>query len=188
MINAWADFDTERTHRYSLGRRWTALDPNATGFTAEQLFDASRYLVVIGLNPSIADADRLDPTVTRCVERARRLGYGGLVMLNLFSLVSTDPRGLRVARYPDDASRNWRVVREWCTSPLAGLVLAAWGADPFAKVKAATVAGTLSSFGVTLHALGVTKEGAPRHPLYMPYSATPAPWSPPALAREGHRP
>jgi hypothetical protein len=40
------------------------------------------------------------------------------------------------------------------------------------------VTALLQATGKTLHVLGMTRAGAPRHPLYLPYAAAPLPWSP----------
>ena len=64
-----ANFSRCRRYRYTLWRRW----------------DPERPLVmIIGLNPSTADACQDDPTIRRCIGFARVWGYGGLVVTNLF--------------------------------------------------------------------------------------------------------
>lgn len=68
-------------HRYLLARIW---DPSP----------AAALLVWIMLNPSTADHERDDPTVRRCAGFARRLGYGGIAVANLYSYRATDPREL----------------------------------------------------------------------------------------------
>jgi hypothetical protein len=45
----------------------------------------------IGLNPSTATEDVVDPTVHRCLLDARRWGCGGLFMMNINPLRSTNP-------------------------------------------------------------------------------------------------
>jgi hypothetical protein len=65
--------------RYRLGRRW------AEGPT----------VAFVLLNPSAADAYSDDPTVRRCVDFARRWGYGALAVVNLYAYVATDPEDLR---------------------------------------------------------------------------------------------
>jgi hypothetical protein len=154
------------TRRFALWRVW---DPRA------------ELLVVIGLNPSKATHEVLDPTVTRLVKRAQRGGHGGLVMLNLLSLRSTDPKGLR-GQDPIDLV-NANVLRSVMKSAHVGMVIAAWG-GPYSPAwlrhlvgAAATVAhGMALQAGRKLHALGVTKDNIPRHPLYLKSDAEPRPW------------
>ncbi len=62
--------------------------------------DAAPRLLVVMLNPSTADETLLDPTATRCVLRARALGFGAVWIVNLFALRATDPRALRGADDP----------------------------------------------------------------------------------------
>lgn len=104
-----AEFSDCRTWRYRLWRIWD---------------DTKPYANFIMLNPSTADANVLDPTVTRCVDFANRWGYGGLHVTNLFALVSTDPEGLYRATDPIGPG-NDRAIRE--TAQGAGAVVCAWG-------------------------------------------------------------
>lgn len=60
-----------KTYRYSLWREWDHQKPR---------------LGWIMLNPSIADAETDDPTIRRCVERARALDCGGIEVRNLWQL------------------------------------------------------------------------------------------------------
>lgn len=68
--------------RYSLTRQWGE-DPN-------------NLLLIIGLNPSTADADNDDATMRRLNSFANREGYDGLVMMNLFCYRATDRDDMRV--------------------------------------------------------------------------------------------
>jgi hypothetical protein len=61
--------------RYRLGRRW------AEGPT----------VALVLLNLSTADDEVDDPTIRRCIDFARRWGYGGLEVVNLYAHVATDP-------------------------------------------------------------------------------------------------
>ncbi len=45
--------------------------------------------------------------------------------------------------------------------------MAAWGAHPFAAARATTVTRMVTNAGASLECLGVTKDGHPRHPLYV---------------------
>lgn len=152
-----AHISADEKHRYWLERRWSE-DPEARAF------------IVVGLNPSTADARQDDPTIRRCVGFAHRLGYGRLVMLNLYSFRSTTPLGLY--RQPD-AARNGPEAEDTLCAFLGGAVgrgdtaVAAWGAQPKAEARAAEVFSLAEAFGVTLHCLSVTADGSPRHPLYL---------------------
>src|SRR5271157_168450 len=84
-IRSGATFSLCRTWRYKLWRRWSAAVPMVT---------------FIGLNPSTADEINDDPTVRRCLGFARRWGFGGMSMLNVFAYRSTNPRALRAATDP----------------------------------------------------------------------------------------
>lgn len=43
------------------------------------------------LNPSTADETKDDPTIRRCIDFARRLGYGGLYAVNLYAWRARGP-------------------------------------------------------------------------------------------------
>lgn len=149
-------------YRYELTRSW------GTG----------RHLGIIMLNPSTADADQDDPTIRRCIGFAKALGYSGLKVVNLFALRSTNPAALSV--HPDPVGpRNDEFIR---AAASGGVLIAAWGAHPFAARRTREVADLLMDAGVKLQALSVTKGGHPGHPLYLPGDSRPSPWGPPGTA------
>ena len=130
------------------------------------------------LNPSTADGVQDDPTIRRCVRFARDAGAGALVVCNLFALRATDPDALLVADDPIGPEADAVLERE---AARAGRAVMAFGRPhPRLVSRARAVAGRLADAGVRLEALGTTKEGWPRHPLYLPASARPAPWILPA--------
>lgn len=144
----FAAFDDTRTYRYRLGRIWN-LDVPAMTF--------------IGLNPSTADAMADDPTIRRCRNFALREGCGGLVMVNLFAYRSTDPGALRHVEDPvgpDNA--NYLLLM----AASAGPAVAAWGTGGSLHGRDRAVLRLLNGMK-KLHCLGTTKDGHPRHPLYL---------------------
>lgn len=154
---AAAAFSVDRRYRYALTRQWDADQP---------------WVTFVMLNPSTADAFRIDPTVTRCCNRARKLGAGGLLVLNLFAVRATDPRVMRT--HPDPVGRdNDRVIAD-CVRTLAPTVIVAWGADAMVRKTGRDdeVLHLLAGAGVIVQRIGPpTAAGHPRHPLYLPTDA-----------------
>ena len=137
-------------------------------YTRTRVWDAALAMITfVLLNPSTADAVQLDPTLRRCVGFAKREGYGGMVILNLYAFRTKDPRIMMAATDPVGPD-NDRVLAD-----VIGTVVAGWGtnADP-ARVNRAL------ELLPRLHALGVTKDGHPRHPLYVPADAPLIEWMP----------
>src|SRR5262249_50597363 len=141
-------------YRYALSRR---------------LGRAGRTATFILLNPSTADAVSDDPTIRRCLGFAKRWRCGRLIVLNLFALRATDPGELRRAADPvgrDNAAWLARVLRH----AGSGLVVCGWGVHGTLRRQDRTVLHSLAALRVEPLALGVTRDGHPRHPLYLPYS------------------
>lgn len=155
-----ARFSPCKRYRYRLWRRWA--DTAACCF--------------VMLNPSTADDIENDPTVERCVRRARSWGYGAVEVVNLFAWRSTDPRAL----YPSDECHvepigpdNDQAILE--AAMQSGLVICAWGEHGRLGMRGLHVTRMLRKRGVALHALKINKGGEPAHPLYLPYSLKPVP-------------
>jgi hypothetical protein len=142
-----AIFSPDRRHRYVLRRDVAPLDGKGT-------------VAFIGLNPSTADETQDDPTIRRCISFARRWGFAELVMLNLYAWRATDPSELLAPGTDPFGSENLGFLQD--ESLAADLVVVAWGTH-----------GALDGPGITnflpkpLHCLGRTKDGHPRHPLYV---------------------
>ncbi|WP_299371434.1 DUF1643 domain-containing protein [uncultured Tateyamaria sp.] len=151
--------DCER-YRYSLTRIW---DP-----------DGPRVNFVM-LNPSTATEVQNDPTVERCERRARTLGFGSFAVTNIFAWRDTDPKAMRAAPDPigpgNDAAIHDRAA--W-----ADQVIAAWGTHGAHLNRGHAVSTLLRDTGKPLFHLGLSKAGHPKHPLYLPYTQQPEPWTP----------
>ncbi len=147
-----AVFTDDRTHRLYLWRRWKREGP---------------WVMFVGLNPSKADGRLNDPTIRRGIGFAQQWGYSGMFWCNAYTLVSTDPKKLNTeAPIAMGAYLVMRVIRLRCDEAIA-----AWGnqitlvrgwEDRVDRIK-----NDLSP----LHCFGMTKQGHPRHPLYLPYDA-----------------
>jgi hypothetical protein len=157
-VPGWpCSFSADRRYRYVLWRDWSGRAQ-------------PRYLMVIGLNPSTADETNDDPTIRRCIRFAKDWGFDALCMTNLFAFRATDPDVMKAEPDPIGVENNWRL---WELAKGASLVLAAWGVHGDHMGRAAAI---VKGLGTDLHALGVTKDGHPRHPLYMPANARPSPF------------
>lgn len=144
-----------RTH---LVRRWGDLIERAS----------DKYALFIGMNPSTADWNSNDPTVAREVKYTReRLGLSRYVKMNVMDFRSTDPKALLSMRRDERCSpMNHSEILEYASK--AEIVIAAWGTLPrVLRPHADAVEGMLWKAGIKLHCVGFTKDGSPRHPLYV---------------------
>lgn len=136
-------------------------------YTLDRVWDASLPIALfVMLNPSVADASVNDKTILKCTMYAKREGYGGLTVVNLFALRSTDPRLLTQHPAPVGADND-----AWITVALGSkpaVVICAWGAHPAAPERAVRVLQILAAHDVPVKCLGTTQKGHPRHPLYLP--------------------
>ncbi len=147
-----AIFSDDGLYRYALMRRWE---------------EGRRTLVVIGLNPSTADKLNDDPTIRRCISFAKRERCAALTMLNLYALRSTSPDVLWTHVDPVGPENDATIRRlAWGD---AVIVVAAWGADGGSGI--ALFGGrrpeAVRRIVPALNCWGTTKDGYPRHPLYL---------------------
>jgi len=143
----------------------------------------------IMLNPSTADADVDDPTIRRCIGFTKAWGYDGLTVVNRWPLRATHPddllpwfdqigptvRSTGLPAWSKHLDTIGEVVRG------APLVVAAWGSWVSLSRRTRTDVANVPSFwttayGCRLHVLGLTKDGHPRHPLYVRGDVQPQLW------------
>ena len=143
-----------RRYRYVLWRLWGS---------------GARPAMFIGLNPSTADETQDDPTVRRCKAFARSWGCDSLIMTNLFAWRATDPREMKAADQPVGSEND-----DWLyqLAERAHVRVAAWGVHGLWLERAMQVAAVLPD----LECLGRTKDGHPRHPLYLAGTTQLEPW------------
>lgn len=148
----------DEEYRYLLKRHWG---------------DGERVLTFCMLNPSVADGLNDDPTVRRCVGFARGLGYDGLQVVNLYALRATDPRELRRHAAPIGPENDAHLA-----AVVGGTVVAAWGSHAFARERSREVYEMFAAAGTRVLCLGVTRDGYPRHPLFLPADSKLSAWAP----------
>jgi hypothetical protein len=132
-------------------------------------------LVFVGLNPSLADAGRDDPTLRRLVGYGRRWGFGSVEVLNLFALVAACPAQLRRVEDPVGAANDAWIRR--CLQRPGAVVWLGWGNGGPWRGRDRAVLALLAGQGVVPWALAVTAAGQPRHPLYCPAAMTLQPFA-----------
>lgn len=148
-----AVFSEDRMYRYMLTRQWDNTKP---------------YVAFVGLNPSIADENLDDPTIRRCIGYAKAWGMGGIIMVNLFAFRATDPKDMKAAKDPIGPENN-RYLRNVIRD--AHTVVAAWGNHGTYMGRGATVKKMYEAeqFAGYIHltCLELSKNGSPKHPLYL---------------------
>lgn len=145
-------------YRYALTRTWDADLPR---------------LGYIMLNPSKATEVQNDPTVERCERRARALGYGAFRVTNIFAWRETDPHKMRRAKHPSGPENDSTLAElmAW-----ADRVVAGWGTHGVHLARGAAVEQVLRATNRPIYCFGLTKDGHPRHPLYVAYAQQPILW------------
>lgn len=147
-------------YRYKLWRTWDAELP------------AINFMM---LNPSTATELVDDPTITRCTRRAEQLGYGRLIVTNIFALRSTDPRGLKQCDEQggcciehEPALNDYAISQAALT---ADMIVLAWGVHGSYRSRGGDVRLMLSlpEFQKKMRVLGWTKDKQPFHPLMIGY-------------------
>lgn len=140
-------------------------------YTLSRVWDESlRQLLFIGLNPSTADAEQDDPTIRRLIGFATDWKFGGMLMGNLFAYRATDPKELSECEEPVGRYNNyWLEIM----AQKVGIKVACWGAHGTLLKRDKQVLSMLDSFFI----FGLTKEGMPKHPLYLRSDTELMPWT-----------
>lgn len=156
-----AALSSDGQYRYLLTRIWG---------------DPVNLVTWIMLNPSTADANIDDPTIRRCIGFARHWGYGGICVANLYAYRATDPKALLATDHPVGPLNDLYLALALLVATRDNTpVVAAWGAN----AKPDRIAQFLELPNAErTQALGVTKDGQPRHPLYLRADSVLAPWLP----------
>ena len=157
-INSETVYSDCETYRYALTRVWDRTAPR---------------LLWIMLNPSTATEMANDPTIHRCQLRAERMGYGSIRIANLFAFRATSPADLKRATDPFGPGNPaaLETALNWTTD-----ILLAWGVHGAHLDAGPAFLTSLSQRRKPRLHLGLTKDGHPRHPLYISYSVLPQPF------------
>lgn len=145
-----AYFSPCRRYRHQLIRQWVNAD--------------APYALIIGMNPSTAEADVDDPTIRKEISYVRNiLSLGALVKCNVMDYRATSPRDLLRTDAP--CSRD---NLGWITSSAlaASKIIIAHGKLHKSLHRHARAVTTALS-GLDLWCFGTNGDGSPKHPLYL---------------------
>lgn len=145
-INKGADFSNDGLYRYKLWRIWDDSKPKA---------------MVIGLNPSNANADKDDPTISILKRMLSILGYGGFYMMNCFAYITSKPELLKHDPVADGFNNHLLTV----TAGICDDIIFAYGG--FKVIKKMGRDKELMEMFPTAKCFAKSKDGSPIHPLAM---------------------
>jgi len=140
-------------YRYELRRIWNSSKP---------------WVLFICLNPSTADHETDDNTSRVCINYAKRWGYGGMVIANLFAYRSKDKSMLYRVDDPIGPDNNRHLKR---LSEQATEIVCAWTDDGGYKNRDLQILSLLNN----PRCLTRLKSGRPGHPLYKSRDLRPIP-------------
>ena len=140
-------------YRYELKRIWDPSKP---------------WVLFVCLNPSTADHEKEDNTSRVCINYARRWGYGGLVIANLFAYRSTDKSKIYEVYDPVGPENDTHLQRLGIE---AGEIVCAWTNDGAYNDRDLAVMAML----INPKCLTKLKSGRPGHPLYKSRDLKPIP-------------
>jgi len=142
--------EPDSEYRYRLWRNWG---------------DTKRRCLWVMLNPSKANADNNDPTVTRCINFSRRWGFGALDVANMYAYRSTYPKNLWLIDDPIGPGNDEAILKAVAQ---ASRVVLAWGANARSPRDEQVQRMILDAARCEVGCLGYTpKTHKPNHPLMM---------------------
>lgn len=153
--------DKKGNYRFTL---WRHLAP---GFEIEgSPKHPNDYVQFVGLNPSKATETANDNTITRCIGFATGWGYGALLMTNIFAWRDKKPEIMKKQKDPEGDPLNLdRIV---ALAEGASMIVVAWGSHGKFHYRERTVRDALKPFEAKVRCFGISMQGHPIHPIYMP--------------------
>ena len=132
----------------------------------------SRPLICIGINPSTAAPDALDPTLQSVERIALANGYDSFMMFNVYAQRATRPDDMEPVCNALLHRENREAFRYLLSLSPQPAVWAAWGnlidKRPYLKVCMADFAADGAAAGARWYTAGpLLKSGHPHHPLYL---------------------
>ncbi|WP_269623389.1 DUF1643 domain-containing protein [Prochlorococcus marinus] len=164
MNQSNAQFSLCGRYRWNLNRRFNS---------------CKKEIIFIGLNPSKANSFVNDRTLIRLINFSNLWGYGSLSVVNLFAIISNNSLDLKSFADPIGNSNNKELnnkIKAWSEKELCDLWLG-WGVNGSYLNRDKVVLRKIQNYynkrvrnfpkASQPYAIGITKDGYPRHPLYV---------------------
>jgi hypothetical protein len=158
MMQTAASMSEDMVYRYKLSRIWNPL---------------GRKILFIMINPSTATATETDRTINRLLEITKLWGYDGFHVGNLYPYRSSKPADLKTIQIPPEVhDRNVESIAEMAAD--SSLVVYAWGTKG-PDERQQEPAWLRSIMNRTVHCIGRSVKGVPKHPNQWGPNVTPDP-------------
>ena len=153
-------------------RRWLFVPCAYTEYRYLLGTRGDRPLICVGINPSTARPDALDPTLKSVERIALHAGYDSFIMMNVYPQRATDANDIEKECYRTLHEENMKAFSYALT--LSDTVWAAWGnlieKRPFLRPCLRDMIGIGLERGAKWVRCGkVSVKGHPHHPLYLPH-------------------
>ena len=156
---------------YDVGR-WLFVPNTYTEYRYILGTKGTKPLICIGVNPSTAEPDHLDPTLQSVQRIARHNGFDSFIMLNVYAQRATSPKDMDPTCHTELHNENLQAFRYALSLSAEPAVWAAWGT---VIEKRRYLSGCLQDmialskeYGARWYHCGaISKKGHPHHPLYL---------------------
>lgn len=149
MLRA-ATISTCNLYRYNLTRKWNLEGNNLVSF--------------VGLNPSTADANKDDPTLLRCINFSKSLGFDGLILVNLFAYRATSPTVMKEHINPVGDENDVYIID---AINRTNKTILCWGNNGTHKSRDIELYNLIKPHRESCYCFGKTINNHPKHPLYL---------------------
>lgn len=128
-------------------------------------------IICIGVNPSIATTENLDPTIKKIQKIAGNNGYDSFIMFNLYPQRATNPDDLHRTIDRELSEKNINIIKNFINYKKYTIWLA-WGSLIYKRAYLIDIVQELINSKELINCefvcIGeVLKDGHPRHPLYV---------------------
>lgn len=132
----------------------------------------AKPLICIGVNPSTAAPDHLDPTLQSVERIAKHNGYGSFIMLNVYAQRATSPKLMDGECHAELHRENIEALRYALSLSEQPSIWAAWGNIIKTRLYlkdclSDMIAVSMEYNANWYHCGSISKRGHPYHPLYL---------------------